>query len=161
MASLWPVVWWLMVKPGISRVLFLGRIPWMVESKWLRGQQMGTWLPWPSCLYLAFCDSVASAIAHQPSFIVKGSAARYAGLPIQVPTPVSVNAVHLLPCLSPGLLPMTISHKRGQPYPGPSLQLWGDLFCHGKACPLTMGAIQAWGGGGVAPVSSVSVHVYS
>ena len=43
---------------------------------------------------------------------------------------------HLLPHLGSGPLPVTISHKRGQPYLGLSLWLWWDLFCHGKAYSL-------------------------
>ena len=63
----------------------------MVESEWLMGQQMGTWLPWPYIWH----SVMAWAIVCWPSCIVKGSVARYAGLPTQVPTPVSVNTVSL------------------------------------------------------------------
>ena len=45
---------------------------------------------------------MAWAMVHQPSCIVKGLVARYAGLPTQVPTPVSVNPASLtLPRLRP------------------------------------------------------------
>ena len=35
-------------------VSLLGRISLLVKSEWLWGQWIHTWMPWATCLYLAF-----------------------------------------------------------------------------------------------------------
>ena len=72
---------------------FWGESPgwWNVNSWGVNGWECGC----PGPLTSIWHSVMALAIAHWPSCIVKGSAARYAGLLPQVPTPVSVNVVSL------------------------------------------------------------------
>ena len=106
---------------------------WHLQSTILGGESSGWWNlngwgvdRWehghPGPLASIQHSVMAWAIAHWPPCIVKGSAARYASLPTQVPASVSINMASLtLPKLRPS---PNDSHKRGQPNLGPSLWVW-------------------------------------
>ena len=148
---------WLMVKTGISSGALFGENP-------LDG---GIWMSWEVNRWEHGHPGLLASIWHSDDGLgdcligllvsVKGSVARYASLPTQVPTPVSVTMWCLSPHLRSGLLPMTISHKRGQPNWGPSLLALVRPVLPWQSMSSTTGTIQVWGGGGVAHVTSVSV----
>ena len=83
--------WW--SKLSSLEHSFGGESPgqWNLNGWGVNGWECGC----PGPLTSIWCSVMAWAIAHWPSCIVKGSAARYASLPTQVPAPVSVIVVFL------------------------------------------------------------------
>ena len=151
LASLWPVEdlnWHL--QSTLSRENPLDSRIWMTE-----GSMVGngvTLAPLASNWH----SVMAWVITHQPSCMVKGSVARYANLAMQVLAPVSVNAVSLtLPKLRPS--PNDCLPQKRTAWPGPITMASVRPVLPWQSMYSTTGTIQAWGGGGVAPVSLVSV----
>ena len=95
-------------------------------------------------------------ITGQPSHIVKGSAARCADLPTQVPALVSVNVVSLtLPKLRPSPRDYLPQKRTALPRPITTASVRPVLLCHSMSS--TIGAVQVWGSGGAAPLFLVKV----
>ena len=104
--SLWSLLHWSWFQPLCS---LQGDGWWskLASLGWsLQGESLGWWnlngcgvdgckCGCPGPLPSIWHSVTAWVIVHWPSCIVKGSVARYAGLPTQVPAPVSVNAVSL------------------------------------------------------------------